>query len=144
PGVGLLHTIGAALLHQHQALPAMCLPEGDGIEELLRIERERYGVTHDQLGARVLSAWHFPAHICALIARHHEQVLPDATPLERALHAGRLMADHQLSGHELTMMQESQLSWLTEGRLTDVELPALLERMVDRSTALLDGLQPRR
>jgi HD-like signal output (HDOD) protein len=142
--VGLLHTLGAALLHQHQALPALCLPEGDQIEELLRVERERYGVTHDQLGARVLSAWHFPAHICALIARHHEQVLPDSAPLERALHASRLMTDHQLSGGELSVLHGSQLSWLTDGRLGEAELKALLERMVDRSSALLDGLQPRR
>ena len=142
--VGLLHTIGAALLHQHQALPAMCLPEGDQIEELLRHERERYGVSHDQLGGQVLSAWHFPEHICSLIARHHEQVLPDASPLTRALHAARLMADHHLSGQELSLLHASQLSWLSEGRLGEAELPAMLERMTERSAALLEGLQPRR
>jgi HD-like signal output (HDOD) protein len=142
--LGLLHTIGAALLHQHQALPAMCLPEGDEIEELLRVERERYGVTHDQLGARVLSLWHFPAHICALIARHHDQILPDATPLERALHAARLMTDHHLRGRDGSTLHESQLQWLTDGRLGHAELPGLMERMADRSSALLDGLQPRR
>ena len=154
--VGLLHIIGAALLHQHQALPALCLPEADGGEELLRAERERYGVTHDQLGAQVLSAWHVPERICSLIARHHEQLLPQAPPLARALHAARLMADHHLRSHlpenserhadqqELSVVHATQLSWLSEGRMGEDEVPALLERMVERSGALLEGLQSRR
>ena len=142
--VGLLHTIGAALLHQHQSLPALCLPEQGPIEDLLRVERERYGVAHDHLGGRVLSAWQFPEHLCQLIAEHHEQLLPGATPLARALHAARLLTDHLLRGQDLSLAQASQLSWLSEGRLSEAELPALLDQMTDRSTALLEGLQPRR
>ena len=142
--VGLLHMIGAALLHQHQALPRLCLPEGDDLDDLVRAERDRYGIGHDQLGAKVLTAWHFPDHICALIGRHHQQVLPDAAPLERALHAARLMADHHLQGPGESQLHETQLSWLTLGRLGEMDLPPLLERMVERSAALLEGLQPRR
>jgi HD-like signal output (HDOD) protein len=142
--VGLLHTIGAALLHQHQALDRMCLPCPDDQDGLLAAEVGRYGISHDQLAARVLSAWHFPQHVCALIGRHHETVLSDATALERALHAARVMSDLLLRGGPVEPAAVSRLVWLTEGRLTEPDLGGVLDRMSDRSGALLDGLVPRR
>lgn len=142
--VGLLHTIGAALLHQHQPLAALCLPEPEDADALIVGERARYGISHDDLGARVLAAWHFPEHVCGLIARHHEPLLPDSPPLERCLHAARLLADQLLVDRAPTVAQSAQLAWLTEGRIGDIDLPGVLERMAERSAALLDGLVPRR
>jgi HD-like signal output (HDOD) protein len=145
--VGLLHILGGALLHQHQPLPALCLPEPEDaadLEALLVAEQAQYGITHDQIGARVLAAWHFPEHLCSLIARHHDLVLPDAEPLERALHSARLLTDHLIKGTPSSAAWEAQLAWLTEGRVNSGELPTLLERIVDRGTALQDGLRPRR
>lgn len=142
--VGLLHTIGAALLHQHQPLVALCLPEPEDAAVLIADEVGRYGIAHDQLGAKVLAAWHFPEHVCSLIGRHHEPVLPDATPLERSLHAARVLADQLLLDRPPSPAQQGQLAWLTEGRVGDDDLPGVLERMADRSAALLDGLAPRR
>jgi HD-like signal output (HDOD) protein len=142
--VGLLHTIGAALLHQHQPLGRLCLPSPDDADQLLQAESGVYGISHDQLGARVLSAWHFPEHVCALIGRHHDTVLPDAAPLERALHTARLLSDLLLLDAPVDQNQLTRLVWLTEGRLSPDDLPGVLERMADRSAALLDGLIPRR
>lgn len=141
--LGLLHTIGAVLLHQHQPLAQLCLPEPADTVRMLTQEQERYGISHDQLGARVLAAWHFPQHVCTLIDRHHEVVLPDATPLERSLHSARILTDLLLTEEPPTPSQQGELAWLTEGRLREPDLPAVLERMADRSAALLDGLAPR-
>jgi HD-like signal output (HDOD) protein len=142
--VGLLHTIGAALLHQHQPLAALCLPESADPRALVAAEEERYGIGHDRLGARVLAAWHFPEHVSDLIGRHHDPVLPDASPLERSLKAARSLADQLLLDRAPTPAQQGQLAWLTEGRIGEGDLPGVLERMADRSAALLDGLVPRR
>jgi len=142
--VGLLHVIGAALLHQHQPLPEICLPELDDPQRLLVAERDRYGIAHDEIGARVLAAWQFPEHVCTLISRHHEPILPDAEPLERSLHAARLLADLLITGAPPSPVSIAVLAQLTEGRLGEGDLPATLDRMRERSAALRDGLLPRR
>jgi HD-like signal output (HDOD) protein len=145
--VGLLHLIGAALLHQHQPMTGVCLPlaadEAASEDELAR-ERDQYGISHDQIGARVLAAWHFPEHVSGLIGRHHEVVLPQAEPLHRALSVARVLAGSLLLEAPLTTVECANLAWLTQGRLVEVDLPGVLERMADRSAALLDGLVPRR
>jgi HD-like signal output (HDOD) protein len=142
--LGLLHMIGTALLHQHQPLDGVCLPLVDDAQPALNDERDRYGISHDQVGARVLSAWHFPEHVCELIGRHHEPTLPHAAPLELSLAVARLMTDCLLVQGQPGAASSAQLAWLTEGRLGARDLPALLERVADRSTALLDGMVPRR
>lgn len=142
--VGLLHMIGSALLHQHQPLTGICLPPAEDQDAALLQEQEQYGISHDQIGARVLAAWHFPEHVCALIGIHHEPVLPHAVPLERALAIARLLAEGLLTGEEPGPANLAQVSWLTDGRLGEADLPGLLERASDRSSALLEGLLPRR
>jgi HD-like signal output (HDOD) protein len=92
----------------------------------------------------VLSAWHFPEHVCSLIGRHHDPVLPHTDPLDRALGVARILADALISAVPPTIGDLAHLAWLTEGRLTDGDLPGVMERMADRSAALLDGLAPRR
>jgi HD-like signal output (HDOD) protein len=141
---GLLHMIGSALLHQHQPLDQICLPLADDPEAAPAAERDRYGISHDQIGSRVLAAWHFPEHICDLIARHHEPALPHSTPLERTLTIARLLSDALLLDGLPSRGLQSQLSWLTEGRLRPDDLPGVLERISQRSSSLLDGLVHRR
>jgi len=142
--VGLLHMIGSALLHQHQPIEHVCLPQPVDAEAELADERHRYGVAHDELGARVLTAWHFPEHLCALIGRHHEAALPHAAPLDRALALARILADGLLLSELPGPSVLAQLSWLTEGRLGEPDVAGIVERIGDRSVALLDGLAPRR
>lgn len=142
--LGLLHMIGTAFLHQHQPLDGVCLPLVDDALPLLEAERDRYGIAHDQVGARVLAAWHFPERVCALIGRHHEPTLPHAAPLELSLSIARTITDCLLTGTAAGAGPAGQLAWLTEGRLGEQDLVGLLERVTDRSSALLDGLMPRR
>lgn len=141
--LGLLHTLGSALLHQHRPLGLVCLPQPDDVDALLEAETAAYGTTHEVVGARVLSMWHFPDRVCALIARHHEALLPDASPLERTLHAARAVADGLLRD-TVPDPADASIAWLTDGLVTADELPALFERVRERAGALLDGLQTRR
>ncbi len=140
--VGLLHTIGSALLHQHEPLGLVCLPEPADAAALAAVELEQYGITHDHAAARVLSSWHLPDKLTELVARHHELPLPDASPLERSLRAGRVIADAVLRGGAGEDCA-AQLAWLTEGALAGVDLAMRLELVSSRADALLEGLQPR-
>jgi HD-like signal output (HDOD) protein len=141
--LGLLHIFGAALLHQHAPLERLCLPEPDDAGELTSAEVVGYGISHDELGARMLAKWHFPDRISALIARHHEPLLPGASPLERDLHVARLLT-HQLLVGRTRGSDEEDVLRISEARILPDELPPLLVRIEDRSLALLDGLHPRR
>ncbi len=139
--LGLLHTLGAALLHQQHPLPRLCLPLPEDPDELHRHERELYGVGHAEAGAAVLASWSFPARLCELIRCHHEVPLPDAAPLSRTLHAARTLADLALLPDPGTGRAHGTLQRLSEGRLTDLEVGPLVVRVRDRSAALLDGLR---
>jgi HD-like signal output (HDOD) protein len=155
--LGLLHLIGSALLHQHHPLPALCLPEDVPTAELLRVETEQYGICHHAAGARVMAAWHVPAEICGVIDRHHEPLLPDSGPLERALHIARTLAGPLLrrgaagdgfadipeqSGPTFAALCDT-LAWQSGGRITADAVPGLLVRVQERSLGLLQGLAPR-
>ncbi len=140
--LGLLHTFGAALLHQHEPPGLLCLPETSDPAEQALLELDRYGITHEQAGARVLSSWQIPERICTLIGRHHEPLLPSAPPLERVLHAARYLADRALR-EDLETPGDESIAWITEGRVTAADVPAQLAWVRDRAAALLDGLLPR-
>jgi HD-like signal output (HDOD) protein len=166
--LGLLHTLGAALLHQHEPGVVLCLPAPPDPDLLAGQEQDRYGITHQQMGARVLAAWHFPDHVATLIARHHEVLLPDAPALERTLHGARALT-HQLLTDQLRAdplradplstdalladplladprgaAPEADVAWITQGLVTPPDVEALLERVASRAQTLLEGLQPRR
>jgi HD-like signal output (HDOD) protein len=142
--LGLMHTLGAALLHQHEPRGLLCLPEPDDVPGFLRLERDRYGISHDQAAARVLATWHFPDRLCGSVARHHELPLPDATPLDRSLHAARALTDRLLRGQPSEHDNGGDVGWLTGGRVAPADLPLLLQRVSERTAGLLEGLQPRR
>lgn len=146
--VGLLHTLGGALLHQREPLPHLCLPFRANVDELNQHEQDLYGTTHAEAGAAMLASWRFPDRLCHLVAAHHEVPLPDAPPLTRALGAARVLTDLALrerpAGQQSdTAHAEHTLRRLSEGKLTAADIAPLLSQVRDRSQALLDGLRPR-
>lgn len=135
--VGLLHMLGCALQHQ-QGPPAMiCLPVSDDLDDVLGAEQRTYGVTHDLLAAQRLASWHFPQQVCDIIARHHGEVLPDSSPLERTLQVARALAEAALGA----TAADPGYAWLTEGRITAPDVPGLVDRVTERADALLAGLR---
>jgi HD-like signal output (HDOD) protein len=139
---GLLHTLGAALLHQREPLPQLCLPMMLGADELNQREAELYGVTHADAGAAMLASWRFPDRLCTLVAAHHEVPLPDAPPLTRALAAARVLTDLALREQPDTLHAEHNLRRLSEGKLTAADIGPLIDQVRERSRGLLDGLRP--
>jgi len=138
--VGLLHTLGSALLHQQQPLPDLCLPYPDSQEELDCTEYEVYGIGHAQAGAQALAAWQFPRSICTLVARHHEPRDAHGDPLADCLHAARTLTDLALAPDQDERAASALLLTLSEGRLTHRDVAPLVTQIVDRSAGLLEGL----
>jgi HD-like signal output (HDOD) protein len=138
--VGLLHLLGTGLLHQDTTQVSLCLPEPPDPQVELELELERHGATHDVLAAQVLSAWHFPVHLCDVIREHHQPVLPDASPLRRTLQIARSLAEMVLREDLELALPGVDIAWLSEGRLQPSEVPALLTRMGERSKVLAEAL----
>jgi HD-like signal output (HDOD) protein len=91
--VGVLHDLGTALLHRHDAeVHGALLRRATQDEPVHALELAHYGGTHASLCADVLSAWHFPEELCAAIGRHHEQPSLGGAPLRRALQGGIALA----------------------------------------------------
>ena len=137
---GLLHTIGAALLHQRRPLPALCLPFAADGAALVRRERELYGTTHAELADRTLREWHFPDPLCELIAGHHDESLPNSPPLTRVLHTARLITDRLLVDGPVSPAFEATLLRVSEGRFAPEQVDAVLAGTRARAAALHQGL----
>jgi HD-like signal output (HDOD) protein len=137
---GLLHTLGAAVLHQQHPLPALCLPYAADADDFGRREQEIYGIGHAEAGAQLLASWHFPQRLYSLIATHHDVPLPDADPLTRSLHAARTLTDLVLGEDPDTYRAESTLRRLSDGKLTSAHIAPLVAQIQTKSAELLDGL----
>ena len=138
--IGLLHTLGSALLHQQRPLPALCLPHPGSQEELNDTEFELYGIGHAQAGAQALAAWQFPRSMCSLVARHHEPRDAPGEPLADCLRAARTLTDLALAPDPDVRGAEILLLTLSEGRLAAHDVVPLVSQIVDRSAGLLEGL----
>ncbi|MCW8888611.1 MAG: HDOD domain-containing protein [Gammaproteobacteria bacterium] len=73
---GLLHNIGLLLLghlfpEQYELLNQTVSDNPD--RNLLEIEQELLGVTHIELGEKLMKAWEMPSEIIDVAAHHHEQ-----------------------------------------------------------------------
>lgn len=71
---GLLHDIGRlGLLSAYPAEYEQTMAAADGQpDDLLRMERERFGVDHVEAGLWLARRWNLPESIVEVIARHHE------------------------------------------------------------------------
>lgn len=71
---GLLHDMGRAIFLDNLREPYLELVEAARTEgtPLLEAERLTFGVTHAQVGAKVVLAWQLPRALAQVIAFHHE------------------------------------------------------------------------
>jgi putative nucleotidyltransferase with HDIG domain len=89
---GLLHDIGSAVLHRSDPARYDDMVAGVSPGQLGRAERELFGTTHPETGARALELWHFPPPLVEAIRDHHEPV-SSASPLTQAVILGEALAE---------------------------------------------------
>jgi putative nucleotidyltransferase with HDIG domain len=92
--LGLLHDLGRFILHRADTDGYLALSAEVDHEdaELVRAERQTYGIDHPEAASRVLKAWHFPDDVVDSLANHHEPPSRIKTALSRALVAGEALA----------------------------------------------------
>jgi putative nucleotidyltransferase with HDIG domain len=82
---GLLHDVGTLLLAANQPDDLFELLDQAAEAELppFVLERERWGITHAEVGAYLLGLWGLPAHIVQAVADHHDPLpwLPEMPSL---------------------------------------------------------------
>ncbi len=89
---GLLHDIGAAVLHRFAPERYDALVAGVVPGQLGRMERESFGMTHAEAGAQALALWHFPDQLVEAIRSHHDAV-SSASLLTQAVILGEALAE---------------------------------------------------
>jgi HD-like signal output (HDOD) protein len=136
--LGLLHTLGTALLHQRQPGAVSCLGNPGDERLQLQDEIETYGIDHAHAAAEVLAGWKFPTHLSELIATHHVPTLHDAPPLARVLSVARTLTAIALQPDSVTETTGSRhdLARLTQGRLDPFDLDSLVTQLRERADAL--------
>lgn len=138
--LGLLHTVGSALLHQQHPVSGLCLPYPDDVGEFERDELERYGTTHSQAAAELLAGWRFPPVLCRLIAEHHNELLLEAAPLARVLRVARILTDRTLVDRGPSSSFDADLARVSEGRLSVCGVQPLLDQLAAKASSLYDGI----
>jgi putative nucleotidyltransferase with HDIG domain len=76
---GLLHDIGRLpmFILEPQIMDGVLLAHWERQGPLWAIEQEHFGITHADIGAKLMESWGIPALYCAAAAFHHQ---PGATP----------------------------------------------------------------
>ena len=105
---GLLHDMGRAIFLDNlreQYLEVCAAAKGDGVP-LVEAEREAFGVTHAQVGAKVVLAWDLPRNCAQAIAFHHEpwrvaKALPSTVVIAVADRLAHAVATNDLAGMPL-------------------------------------------
>ena len=136
--LGLLHDLGSALLFRSDAERFAGVVERSKAERipLSLLERQTFGIAHDDAAARVFAAWRFPEDFVIAVGSHHG--VPDAqdNPFARLLHAGEAVVARiggapwwELAGH-----RDDGLAGLG---ITQVDATVLARQVKDDAAHLL-------
>ena len=90
--LGLMHDLGAALLHRGLGPIPDDAPPEDTDGSRIEYERTRWGIDHAIAGSRVLRAWWFPEEMTSAIAVHHGGPRSAQTDFDRVLIGGEALA----------------------------------------------------
>jgi putative nucleotidyltransferase with HDIG domain len=130
---GLLHDIGKVPLDQYMTAQApffySAANTADGDFSLL--EKERFGISHTEAGARMGERWLLPDNLVDVIRHHHypEQATVDQDLTTLVYIADLLMSKFQ-AGNEFEKLDAAQLTpCLTRLGLAPQHLPVIVDRI---------------
>lgn len=136
--LGLLHDLGSALLFRSDAIRFAGVVERSKAQRipLSVLEREVFGIAHDDAAARVFAAWRFPEDFVVAVGSHHGPVDPVANPFARLLQAGEAVVARLAPAPwwELTGHRDDGLVGLG---LTQVDATILARQVKDDAAHLL-------
>jgi putative nucleotidyltransferase with HDIG domain len=138
--LGLLHDLGSALLFRSDPERFDRIVERSKADRrpLSILEKETFGIAHDEAAARVFAAWRFPEDFVVAVGEHHDDLGPSANPFARLLCTSEAVAA-RLSGSpwwELTRHRDEGLSAM---RLSVLEATQLAKAVKDESAQLMNA-----
>ncbi len=108
---GVLHDIGKLVLTQLLSSDYSKLVEAADPHEILRVEEEVLGISHQEVGEICARRWGFPAEITGVIGHHHgNQAQPLPTPLSEVVEAANHVAISDGIGSEAQPLDAEQYS----------------------------------
>lgn len=99
--VGLLHDIGSLLLYTSYPVESEeIIKLADGDEEVhYRIEKEKLGFTHADIGAELLADWGLPEVLTKTIKHHHEPCTDESVILDACIiHLANALSNNYILG----------------------------------------------
>lgn len=135
--LGLLHDLGAALLHQidpQRRAELVAAAERTGVHPV-HAEVPAFGIGHAEAGQRVLSAWRFPLELSDAVGRHHRHPRDAMTGLDRALQAAKALVGGlpAVPRHEVP---EDVDAALRAGRVSGSEAASLRQQALEQAGQL--------
>jgi putative nucleotidyltransferase with HDIG domain len=130
---GLLHDIGKVVLDQYMgaARPLFyrCVQAAD--VDLIRAERELFGVTHPEVGSRLAARWSIPATLADAIQHHHQPEQAAIAPeLTHLVYLADLIMSRFRVGQELEKLNTDRFaSRLGRIGLAMEQFPILIEKI---------------
>lgn len=140
--LGLLHDLGAALLFRigperyDEVLAATHLAGAPAVSHL---ERDVYGMAHDEAGARVFAAWRFPEEFVEAVDLHHHD--PGGETLSaygKVLVAAEAVASRLCRKHPVRFEPDSHAGLAALG-LTAVDATTIANQVKDDTAHLLQA-----
>jgi len=135
--MGLLHDLGAALLHSVD--PAAHAAVSAGQEDTMSqcgLEILEFGMSHAEAAARVLKDWNFPVRFVDAVERHHDFTMA-SSPQVQVILAGDALAHLVLQPSQLIGDEPAHLASLG---ISEDALPALTAMTAEHSAEVFAGL----
>lgn len=134
---GLLHDLGAALLYRAAPGPyEQLLADTAGRPEArMDEEAKRFELTHEEAGATVLEAWHFPEEVLEVLRDHHRFATRSTGQLVKVVRAGEALGDLvSVVGQGEALADPADALWLAGIQDPDVE--ALAAEVAEQAKSL--------
>lgn len=112
---GMLHDIGIRALLTADASYVEVHRESDEGIGLAEFERDRFGVTHAEVGAALADAWRLPSTFGDALLLHHDapSALRDADPLVRVVRAAIALAEDEVVAEEAAALLGADVAVLS-------------------------------
>jgi len=136
--LGLLHDLGRALLFRTdpERYDAVAAEARAARAPLSRVERDAFGLGHDEAAARVFAAWRFPEDFIEAVSVHHSDPEGSLPPSARVLMAAEAVAGRLTRLHPVQLEPESEAG-LRALHLTRAEGAALANQVKDDVAQLM-------
>ena len=119
---GLLHDIGKLVFENYSQHEYSNLFTNHSSEERLHLEKEKYNISHDEIGARLLVIWSVSDVISDAIKYHHAKTsdILEAHQLVKIINLANSMASDPLMNKETVLEYSHRLFDLSDSVLLDI------------------------